>query len=231
IAKLTHVVNQQISVVTIAMIAILKQFQSTPPPAFVKAVEEICITCGGAHPYYQCLAVDGNTLSELRDNIQGYVSAAAVNYNKSNFVVPLSELEKIKRMNDANMKAMQTQINNVKNKLRNEMKNSIQASINTIANPKGELKAITIRSGIILDGPSVLILPPFINLEEDERVEKTLTDQELVEYTIKVPPPIVQKPKPPSQRNFVVHQRDPLHPNIPYPLRMLKQKQQEKYEV
>nr|GEX08500.1 reverse transcriptase domain-containing protein [Tanacetum cinerariifolium] len=34
-----------------------------------------------------------------------------------------------------------------------------------------------------------------------------------------------------SQRNFVVHQRDPLHLNIPYPSRMLKQKQQEKDEV
>nr|GEZ11489.1 reverse transcriptase domain-containing protein [Tanacetum cinerariifolium] len=44
-------------------------------------------------------------------------------------------------------------------------------------------------------------------------------------------PPLVQKPKPPSQRNFVVHQRDPLHPNIPYPSRMHKQKQQEKDEV
>nr|GEU57615.1 reverse transcriptase domain-containing protein [Tanacetum cinerariifolium] len=50
-------------------------------------------------------------------------------------------------------------------------------------------------------------------------------------YTIKVPPPLVQKAKPPSQRNFVVHQRDPLHPNIPYPSRMLEQKQQEKVEV
>nr|GEY51182.1 reverse transcriptase domain-containing protein [Tanacetum cinerariifolium] len=49
--------------------------------------------------------------------------------------------------------------------------------------------------------------------------------------TIKVPPPLDQKPKPPSQRNFVVHQRDPLHPNIPYPSRMHKQKQQEKDEV
>nr|GEX88453.1 reverse transcriptase domain-containing protein [Tanacetum cinerariifolium] len=37
----------------------------------VKAVEEICVTCGGAHPYYQCLAADGNTFPELRDNIQG----------------------------------------------------------------------------------------------------------------------------------------------------------------
>ncbi|GJU96057.1 reverse transcriptase domain-containing protein [Tanacetum coccineum] len=52
IAKLTHEVNQQTSVVTIAMTAILKQFQATPPPASVKAVKEICVTCGDAHPYY-----------------------------------------------------------------------------------------------------------------------------------------------------------------------------------
>nr|GFA26641.1 reverse transcriptase domain-containing protein [Tanacetum cinerariifolium] len=76
IAKLTHAVNQQTSVVTTAMTTILKQFQATPPPAFVKAVEEICVTCGGAHPYYQCLVTGGNTFLELRDNIQGYVAAA-----------------------------------------------------------------------------------------------------------------------------------------------------------
>nr|GEY20142.1 reverse transcriptase domain-containing protein [Tanacetum cinerariifolium] len=52
IAKLTHAVNQQTSAVTTAMTAILKQFQGTPPPASVKAIEEICVTCGGAHPYY-----------------------------------------------------------------------------------------------------------------------------------------------------------------------------------
>nr|GEZ33111.1 hypothetical protein [Tanacetum cinerariifolium] len=86
---------------------------------------------------------------------------------------------------------------------------------NTIANPKGELKAITTRSGIVLDGPSVPMPPSFINPDEDERVEETLTDLKLGEFTIKVLPPLVQKPKPPSQRNFVVHQRDPLHPNIP----------------
>nr|GEX72749.1 reverse transcriptase domain-containing protein [Tanacetum cinerariifolium] len=206
-----------------------------------------------------CLAAGGNTFPELRDNVQGYVAAAVINYNQGNsvyrpLVVPLSELEKIKRVNEDNMKAMQTQINNVKNELRNEMKNSIQASMsnqtnelknmmasffqmniastsgsaslhsNPIANPKGELKAITTRSGIVLDGPYVPIPPPFINPEEDERVEETLTDQDLAEYTIKVPHPLVQKSNPPSQRNFIMHQRDPLHPNIPYPLRILKQK-------
>nr|GEV18072.1 reverse transcriptase domain-containing protein [Tanacetum cinerariifolium] len=53
---------------------------------FVKAVEEICVTCGGAHPYYQCLAAGGNTFPEIRDNIQGYASAAAVNYNQGNSI-------------------------------------------------------------------------------------------------------------------------------------------------
>nr|GEX13905.1 hypothetical protein [Tanacetum cinerariifolium] len=56
---------------------------------------------------------------------------------------------------------------------------------NTIANPKGKLKVITIRSGIFLDGPFVHIAPPFINPEEDERVEETLTDQDVSQYTIK----------------------------------------------
>nr|GEU36496.1 reverse transcriptase domain-containing protein [Tanacetum cinerariifolium] len=60
---------------------------------------------------------------------------------------------------------------------------------NTVANPKGELKAITTRSGIVLDGPSVPTPPLFINPREDERVDETLTDQDLSEYTIKVPPP------------------------------------------
>nr|GEV48217.1 reverse transcriptase domain-containing protein [Tanacetum cinerariifolium] len=182
---------------------------------------------------------DQRTMAELlRTPTEGYAEAIVVPpllLSISSLIVPLSELEKIKSMNEANMKAMQTQINNLKNELRNEMKNSIQASMsnqtnelknimasffqmntastsgsgplhsNTIANPNGELKAITTRSGIVHNGPSVHIPPPFINQEEDERVEETLTDQDLVE--------------------------DPLHPNIPYPSRMHKQKQQEKHEV
>nr|GEU40821.1 reverse transcriptase domain-containing protein [Tanacetum cinerariifolium] len=44
--KLTHAVNQQTSAVTTARTAILKQF----PSASVKAVEEICVACGGDHP-------------------------------------------------------------------------------------------------------------------------------------------------------------------------------------
>nr|GEU53423.1 reverse transcriptase domain-containing protein [Tanacetum cinerariifolium] len=51
-------------------------------PATVKAVEESCVTCGGAHSYRNCPATDGNI---YRDNIQEFVSqASAVNYNQGN---------------------------------------------------------------------------------------------------------------------------------------------------
>ncbi|GKA91424.1 hypothetical protein Tco_0813294 [Tanacetum coccineum] len=94
-------------------------------------------------------------------------------------------------MKDVNIKAMQAQINNVKNELRSEMQNSIQASMpnqtnelknmmasffqmniastsgsgslssNTVANPKGELKAITTRSGLeFADELALITFPP-----------------------------------------------------------------------
>nr|GFD32898.1 hypothetical protein [Tanacetum cinerariifolium] len=62
---------------------------------------------------------------------------------------------------------------------------------NTIANSKGNLKAITTQSCIVLDGPFVPMPPSFINPTEDERAEEMLTDLELAEYTIKVPLPLV----------------------------------------
>nr|GEV70565.1 reverse transcriptase domain-containing protein [Tanacetum cinerariifolium] len=43
---------------------------------------------------------------------------------------------------------------------------------NTIVNPKGELKAITTRSGLVTEGPTVLNPPKSVNPEEDECVEE-----------------------------------------------------------
>ncbi|GJS21840.1 hypothetical protein Tco_0450472 [Tanacetum coccineum] len=43
-------------------------------PTPVKAVEESCVTCGGAHSYRNFPATNGNI---YRDNIQEYVSQAA----------------------------------------------------------------------------------------------------------------------------------------------------------
>ncbi|GJV28434.1 reverse transcriptase domain-containing protein [Tanacetum coccineum] len=295
----SKIANAVSSAITSAMTEVLKKLQPPPPPASVKAVEESYVTCGGSHSYRQCPATDGNTFSGYHDNIQGYVSAAATNYNQGNagyrppnvsnqirppgfaqpnvqnnqnrynqgynqnranqstnsYQVPIqgpqvatsSDLEKIKKMNEVNIKAMQAQIDNVKNELRNEMKSSIQAlmsnqinelknmmasffqmntastsgsgslSSNTVVNPKGDLKAITTRSGLVLDGPSVPIPPPFINPKEDEREEETFTDHDNSEFTIKVLPPLVQKAKTLRQRNFAIHTKDSHSPNIPYP--------------
>nr|GEX39562.1 reverse transcriptase domain-containing protein [Tanacetum cinerariifolium] len=47
------------------------------------------------------------------------------------------------------------------------------------ADPKGELKAITTQSVLVLDGHFVPMPPPFINPDENERVEETLTNLEL----------------------------------------------------
>ncbi|GKD39080.1 reverse transcriptase domain-containing protein [Tanacetum coccineum] len=249
--------------------------QKSSPPASVKAVEEICVTCGAAAVNYN----QGNTgyrpqsianqirppgfpQPNVQNNQNQYNQNRGTNQVNQSYqsliqqpqVAPSNELSNYKRIIDTNMKAMQNQINNVKNELRNEMKTSIQASMlnqtnklknmmasffqmntasssgsgtlpsNTIANPNGKLKAITTRSGIVLDGPFVPMPPPFINLDEDEQAEETLIDPKFIEYTIKVPPPLVQKPQAPSQKSYEMPKRDPLHLNIPYPSRMYKEK-------
>nr|GEV07662.1 hypothetical protein [Tanacetum cinerariifolium] len=161
-------VNQQTCVVTTAMTAILKQFQATPPPAFVKSVEEIDVTCGDAHPYYQCLVAEGNTFLEFWDNIQGYVSATTVNNNQGNSGY---------RPPSVNMMASFFQMNIA------STSGSRPLPSNTISNSKGKLKAITTQSGLDLGGPSVPMPPPFINPKKDEHVEETLTDPKLAETT------------------------------------------------
>ncbi|GKC20202.1 hypothetical protein Tco_1022352 [Tanacetum coccineum] len=279
--------------------------QKSSPPASVKAVEEICVTCGGPHPYHQCLATDGNVFPEYRDNIQGYVSAAAVNYNQGNTgyrpqsvanqirpsgfaqpnvqnnqtrynqgynqnrgnnqgnpsyqapiqqtqVAPSNELSNYKKIIDTNIKAMQNQINNVKNELRNEMQTSIQTSMsnqtnelknmmasffqmntasssgtgslpsNTVANPRGDLKAITTRSGISYDGPP--IPPPFSSLPKVVEREPEVTKDTVQPSTKNIQPPVVQIQAPIDEPVVAPKPK----PSIPYPSRANKQKIREK---
>nr|GFB81589.1 reverse transcriptase domain-containing protein [Tanacetum cinerariifolium] len=237
LAKLTHAVNQQTSAVTTAMTAMLKQFQSNPPPARLRLLRkyvllvEVLIHTTSVLPPVATLSHNSRITSKV--TVQQPQATTIRNFH-------LNELEKIKRKNDVSLKAMQNQIDMVKNELRNKMKTSIQTSLsnqtneiknimasllqmntastsgsgtlpgNTIANPKGELKAITTRSGLVTKGPTVPNPPKSINPEEDECVKETYTDPDHAEYNIKVPPPPpVQKPKPPIQRNFVRVSRIP----------------------
>ncbi|GKC92230.1 reverse transcriptase domain-containing protein, partial [Tanacetum coccineum] len=61
-AALTNAVN--------AMLCHVK----TSPSETVKAISESCVTCGGPHPYYECLAADGNTFN---------ASASTTTYNQN----------------------------------------------------------------------------------------------------------------------------------------------------
>nr|GEX26671.1 reverse transcriptase domain-containing protein [Tanacetum cinerariifolium] len=78
----TSGLSPDIAALTDAVKALLLK-NTTPPPTFVKAVEESCVTCGGPHPYYHCPTTNANA-SGYQDNIQAYISAAAVNYNQGN---------------------------------------------------------------------------------------------------------------------------------------------------
>nr|GEW10857.1 hypothetical protein [Tanacetum cinerariifolium] len=222
------------------------QNQSLAP---VKAVEESCVTCGGAHSYRNYPATDGNVYC---DNIQEYVSqASAVNYNQGNtgyhpqmmsnqirppgfppvpnnqnvqqnnqnrfisnqnrgntfnqgpvyqplvfqqlayqapvYHAPAPQTQGVSKedllayvkANDAVMTNMQTQGQNMQNQLTNltdlimKFVNSNTVSTwslgtlpsNTVANPKGNLKAITTRSGVSYDGPQI---PPLVVENEPE---------------------------------------------------------------
>nr|GEZ40070.1 reverse transcriptase domain-containing protein [Tanacetum cinerariifolium] len=216
------------------MTAMLKQLQATPPPAPVKDVEEICVTCGAASNYNQGnpgyrprgvanqMRPPGFAQTNVQNNQnrfgqpQGFNRGTNFNQEQSyQATTQPNELEKIKRMNDVSMKAMQNQIDMVKNELRNEIKTSIQTSLsnqtneiknmmasllqmntastsgsgslsgNTVANSKGELKAIITRSGLVTDGRTIPTPPKFVTPEMDKRVEETYTDLNLAECTIK----------------------------------------------
>ncbi|GKB36840.1 hypothetical protein Tco_0881782 [Tanacetum coccineum] len=275
-----------------------KQTSPVPAPAPVKAVEQSCVTCGGAHSYRNCPATDSNN---YRDNIQEYVSqAAAANFNQGNsgyrpppmanqirppgfppmqhnsqannqnrwnqnqnrgngynqgqiqrpqvqqqapmYQPPVNQhpayqapahqasgvsktdFESYVKANDAVMQNMQNQMSNITDLL-TKIVNSNQASTsssgslpsNTIANPKGELKAITTRSGVSYDGPQ--IPPPMVEVETEVTKDTVLPSGS----TKDVQPPIIQVNEP------VVMPRTKT--TLPYPSRVNKEKIREKDDL
>nr|GFA29320.1 reverse transcriptase domain-containing protein [Tanacetum cinerariifolium] len=95
---------------------------------------------------------------------------------------------------------------------------------NTVPNPKGEMKAVTTRSGLVYEGPSIPINSPLEKVVERDTNE--ITDKEhsncqgstaqvqLLVVPIFIPEPDVPKTQP--------------KPNIPYPSRLNDQKLREK---
>ncbi|GJY81369.1 reverse transcriptase domain-containing protein [Tanacetum coccineum] len=109
------------------------------------------VGCDRPHPYYECLAVDGNTFNASAaaatyNQNQGYRPQGDPNYRDSNQIGPLGF----------------PPVQNNQNRGNNFNQGSLPS--NTVANPRGDLKAITTRSGISYDGPP--IPPPFSPLSK-----------------------------------------------------------------
>nr|GEY26613.1 reverse transcriptase domain-containing protein [Tanacetum cinerariifolium] len=132
-------------------------------PASVKAVEESCVTCGGAHAYYNCPNTDSN---------QPSVCVATGTYNQvappkraSNYMAPPGFAP-----------------NNLQDMLSGFFQNQSSTSggvafqSNTIPNPKGEMKAITTRSGVASEGPSIPTPKKVVERETDEIMDKEQTN-------------------------------------------------------
>nr|GEV71993.1 DNA-directed DNA polymerase [Tanacetum cinerariifolium] len=62
--------------------------------ASVKAIKETCVTCGGPHPYYECLSIGGNTfdacvaVGPYNQGGNGYRPQGDLNYRASNQLGP-----------------------------------------------------------------------------------------------------------------------------------------------
>ncbi|GJZ14634.1 DNA-directed DNA polymerase [Tanacetum coccineum] len=147
--------------------------------------------------------------------------------------------------------ALMSQNNAFQNTLQNNLQNMLssffqaQASpsgtlpSNTIPNPKGEMKAITTRSGVAYEGPSNPTKPSPKKVVERETEE--ITDEEQNDFqgsTAQIPPPVIPKPIPEPEIPKTLPKSTPIpepeipktvpKANIPYPSRRDNQKNREK---
>ncbi|GJW63366.1 hypothetical protein Tco_0115250 [Tanacetum coccineum] len=156
-------------------------------PATVKAVEESCVTCGGAHAYYNCPNTDSN---------QSSVCAATGTYNQ---VAPPNRVSN-------QMAPPGFSPNMFSGFFQNQASTSGTLSSNSIPNPKGEIKAITTRSGVAYVGPSIPTTPSPKKVVERET--KETTDKEhtnFQESTAHIQPPVnpILIPEPSFRRLYL----------------------------
>ncbi|GJS00473.1 reverse transcriptase domain-containing protein [Tanacetum coccineum] len=153
------------------------------------------------------------------------------------------------------IKNQQTALMSQNNAFQNTLQNNLQTMLssffqaqaspsgtlpsNTIPNPKGEMKAITTRSGVAYEGPSNPTKPSPKKVVERETEE--ITDEEQNDFqgsTAQIPPPVIPKPIPEPEILKTLPKSTPIpepeipktvpKANIPYPSRRDNQKNREK---
>ncbi|GJQ92244.1 reverse transcriptase domain-containing protein [Tanacetum coccineum] len=178
--------------------------------ATVKAVKEVCVTCGSNHNFNNCL-LTRNDFPIFHDNIHQFQQIAAV----GNFV----------QKNPPN--------------LANQMRPPGTLPSQTVTNPRQQINAITTRSGKTLEGPSTPLVPtPVVSIPSKEPEQNPETSTEKVqnpnlENTAHVPPPeeedsiFIEIPKPKAKKTVNVEIQDLNSPKptsyqskLPYPERM-----------
>ncbi|GJR04049.1 reverse transcriptase domain-containing protein [Tanacetum coccineum] len=178
--------------------------QKAQAPVPVKAVEQSCVTYGGAHSYGNCPATDGNV---YRDNIQEYVSqAVAANFNQGNTNARPSMVS-------------------------NQIRPPGSLPSNTITNPKEDLKGITTRSGVVYQGPTIPTTSSPKVVERRTEVTKDKVFPTNNGITEDVQPPVVPvKNQNPVSEPVVAPVSAPMpnpKPSIPYPSRQNDEKRRE----
>nr|GEZ13599.1 reverse transcriptase domain-containing protein [Tanacetum cinerariifolium]GEZ13602.1 reverse transcriptase domain-containing protein [Tanacetum cinerariifolium] len=179
-----------------------------------KAVEKTCVTCGVAHAYYDCIATDSN---------QPSLCAETGSYNQVS--LPNRASHQIPPPGFASVQNNPNRFNqNQGTSFQNQPSTSGTLPSNTVPNPKGEMKAVTTRSGLAYEGPSI---PTESSLEKvDEQNTEEILDKEHSNCpgsTAQVQPPVMPISIPKSDVS-----RTQSKPTIPYPYRLNDQKLREK---
>ncbi|GKA30700.1 reverse transcriptase domain-containing protein [Tanacetum coccineum] len=262
-------------------------------PATVKAVEEVCVTCGSNHNFNNC-PLTRNEFPVFHDNIHQFQQTAAVgnfvqrnppnlanqmrppvlNQPKCNFnqgqvyqpptiqtpayQAPIPQIQGVSKTdfdnyvkaNDAVLKNVQNQGQNLQNQMANvtslltslcnNFNNSASTSKSgtlpsqTVTNPREQINAITTRSGKTCEGPSTPLVPtPVVSTPQKEPEQNPKTSMDKVqkpssENTAQVPPPEeedsifieILKPKAKKTVNVEIQDLNSYQPKLPYPERM-----------
>nr|GEY79390.1 hypothetical protein [Tanacetum cinerariifolium] len=187
----------------------------------LKAVTEVCVTCGSNHSYNQCpLTRGGNDFLNRPPQNPNFQAPPQQN------TVTQGKFEAYTTANDANMNNLQLKQDDFQNQMMQFMQNlynkpSTSSSLpsNTIPNPKGEAKVITTRSGMSYKEPPI---PPS-GVSQQEPVEVT-TDTVLPNFDDIHPPTVqveVQVDKPAEEPSVVIPKSKA---NLPYPSRLQTEK-------
>nr|GEU57782.1 reverse transcriptase domain-containing protein [Tanacetum cinerariifolium] len=208
-------------------------------PVSVKAVEESCVTCGGNHVYYSFPNIDSNQPSVCAAT--GTYNQVAPQNRASNYMAPPSfdPVQNGQNMFNHNQgqgnnfnrgnnfhgnqpfqvpnPGFQNQPFQVLNNPVQQASTSGTLPSNTVPNPKGEMKAITTRSGVAHEGHSIPTNPSPKKVVKRE-TEKT-TDKEQTNFqgsTAHIQPPVMPIPEPDESNGEVLSNLSRLHFDISF---------------